>query len=208
CALPIFVNARAQPLIKRAIIHSLSPFNLWCPQPVQHAERVAQEYLELLGIDDPAELMTISAEKLIAAHSVMARKFDPDLNIAWRPLGAVIDGSVLPGAPNSILANAKYPRPDLELMIGFAKDEWQFFRGHSHTVSAGSKSEALNVPSQVFANRSEQVFCAFQSLYPAPTPPGHVLTDIMSHAFFKGPSLETASNFARQGFPVYVFQFS
>lgn len=204
----LLVNTKAQPMIRRAIVHSLSPFNLWCPQPKEHAARIAKRYLELLKVDDPKDLMTISPERLIAVHSVMARTFHPDINMAWRPVGAVDDGNILPGLPNAILSKSKYPRPDFELMIGFAKDEWQFFRGHSHTVSKGSKPEVLNVLSQVFEDNAEQVFNEYQALYPDHAEPGHILSDIMSFEFFKGPSLEIASNFAQQGIPVYVFQFS
>jgi len=60
---------------------------------------------------------------------------------------------------------------------------------------------------QLFGDDAEAVYQAYRRIHPTHTRPGHVLSDVMSFAFFKLPSLAIARNLALQGAPVRVFQF-
>ncbi|MFB7629543.1 carboxylesterase/lipase family protein [Streptomyces sp. NPDC056149] len=204
----LLTNPSAHPYFRRAVLQSLSPFNLWCTQQRPEAVTVARMYLDLLGLDDPARLQDIDPNRLLAVQSVLTRYFPPDRHLAWRPLGAVVDGSWVPQAPALHLSENTVAKPGLEVAIGFAKDEWQFFRGHSETVSRGSRRDVLGVLEQVFgADGAEEVYRRFHELQPDHAP-GLLLSDVMSFEFFKLSSLAIARNLGAQRIPVHLFQFS
>ncbi|OJJ42082.1 hypothetical protein ASPZODRAFT_147787 [Penicilliopsis zonata CBS 506.65] len=198
-----------QQLVRRAIIQSLSPFNVWCTQQKEEAAVIARRYLQLLRIQhDPTKLHGIDPDYFLAVHNILCRQFPADANIAWSPVGGVVDGEFIPDTPALALSQMVYPRPDFELMIGFAKDEWQFFRGHTATMTNGTEADALAIIEQVFGQeQARKVWKRYRDLYPTHAP-GHLASDIMSMEFFKYSSLTIATNFAKQGFAVYVFQFS
>ena len=205
----LLTHPGARLLFRRAIIQSLSPFNVWCTQERPQAEFVARQYLDLLGIDDPAELLSIEPTRLLAVQSVLTRFLRPDDNVAWRPLGGVVDGDWIPVMPVAFLAHGNVEGAATELMIGFAKDEWQFFRGHSETIRHGSDADALDVLGQVYGDAAAgELFDAYQRLNPTHNKPGHILSDIMSFEFFKFSSLLIAQNYAAHGIAAYVFQFA
>ena len=197
-----------RPLIRRAVIQSLSPFNTWCTQQKEEAAEVAFQYLELLGISDPAQLRDVEPERLLAVHNVLLRLFPADRNSAWRPVGPVVDGDLVPRAPAQHLSTEPYGREDFELMIGVAKDEWQFFRGHSETARHGSEDAVIDVFAQILGDDgARRLYDAYRDVYPDHGP-GRILDDAMSFEFFKFSSLLIADNLVRQGVPVHVFQFS
>ncbi|WP_275560163.1 carboxylesterase family protein [Streptomyces sp. 5-6(2022)] len=204
----LLTNPNAHPYFRRAVLQSLSPFNLWCTQQRPDAVTVARMYLDLLRIDDPTRLKDIDPNRLLAVQNVLTRYFDPDRHVAWRPLGAVVEGDWVPQAPALHLSENMVAKPGLEVAIGFAKDEWQFFRGHSETVSRGSRRDVLGVLEQVFgADGAEEVYRRFHELRPDHAP-GLLLSDIMSFEFFKLSSLAIARNLSAQRIPVHLFQFS
>ncbi|HWC84182.1 MAG TPA: carboxylesterase family protein [Pseudonocardiaceae bacterium] len=204
----LLTNPNARPYFRRAVMQSLSPFNLWCTQQRPEAVAVAQMYLDLLRIDDPARLRDIDPNRLLAVQNVLTRYFHPDRHLAWRPLGAVVEGDWVPQAPALHLSENTVAHPGLEVAIGFAKDEWQFFRGHSETVSRGSRQDVLRVLEQTFgADGAEEVYQRFHDLQPDHAP-GLLLSDIMSFEFFKLSSLAIAHNLSAQQIPVHLYQFS
>ncbi len=198
----------AQGLFRRAVIQSLSPFNPWCTQQRSDAASVARRYLDLLGLDDAAELADIDPDRLLAVQNILTRWFPPDAPVAWRPLGGVVDGDWIPHMPSRHLAEDSLDLDGKEVVIGFAKDEWLFFRGHSDTVREGTRDDVLAVLTPIFGDHAAGVYRAYQQLYPDHTAPGRILSDIMSFAFFKFPSLRIAQNMASQNIQVRAFQFS
>jgi len=198
-----------QPLIRRAIIQSFSPFNVWCTQQKEDAVAVAQLYLQILNIDDADKLLTLDPDKFLAVHSMLQRYFPADKNCAWRPAGPVVDANFAPQLPVRFLSEQDYPRHNFELTIGFAKDEWQYFRGHSKTAQHGTEKDVLAVLAQAFGGSgAKRLYQTYRDLYPDHAEPGYTLGDVMSFEFFKYPSLAIARNFAARGIPTYVFQFS
>ena len=198
-----------QPLIRRAIIQSLSPFHVWSTQEKEDGVAIAQLYLQILGIDDTDKLLTLDPDKFLAVHSMLQRFFPADKNCAWRPVGPVVDGNFVPQLPAQFLSEQTYPRRDFELMIGFAKDEWQYFRGHSKTAQHGTEEDVIDIFAQVFGkDDATRLYQTYRELYPDHAEPGYTLGDVMSFEFFKYASLAIARNFASQGIPTHVFQFS
>ncbi|KAK5045479.1 hypothetical protein LTR84_009097 [Exophiala bonariae] len=204
----LLVNPDAQKLVRRAIAQSLSPFNVWATQQSPEAAVVARKYLDMLQIEDPAQLMEVDVEKLLAVHNILLRLFPADANLAWCPSGGVVDGLIVPENPALCLSVKPYPRKDFELMVGFAKDEWQFFRGHSPTLMAGTRSDVLAVLAQVFGDeQAEALLDSYQEMH-VDHDHRQLLNDIMSMEFFKLSSICIGLNLADQGIPTYLFQFA
>ncbi|MCU1682022.1 MAG: putative Phenmedipham hydrolase [Amycolatopsis sp.] len=204
----LLTNPDTRGLVRRAVIQSLSPFNPWCTQQRPDAEAVARQYLDLLGMTTPAELLDVDPDRLLAVQNVLGRWFEPDANLAWRPLGGVVDGHLIPELPALALSGKDVPAGDeLEVMIGFAKDEWTFFRGHSDTVRSGSAEDVLAVLEQVFGVEAAGVYRSYEDLHPAHAP-GHLLADVMSMEFFKFSALAIADRLDAAGTTTYVFEFA
>src|SRR5262249_20900552 len=184
-----------QPLIRRAIIQSLSPFHVWCTQEKEDAVSIARLYLQILNVADTDELLTLDPDKFLAVHNILQRYFPPDKNCAWRPVGPVVDGHFAPQLPAQFLSEQRYPRREFEIIIGFAKDEWQYFRGHSETARHGTEDDVTAVFAQVLGEgAAKSVYQTYRELYPCHAEPGHILGDVMSFEFFKFPSLAIARN--------------
>src|SRR5882757_839889 len=184
----ILTNPKGRGHVRRAIMQSLSPFNNWCTQQRPEAETVARMYCELLNANNADELMSVEVERYLAVQNIMTRYFEPDANVAWRPLGAVVDDHWLPEAPAHYLSHQRGELHGIDMVIGFAKDEWQFFRGHSDTARAGTQSDVLAVLRQVFGDDAPAVYERYSMLHPTHKP-GHLLSDVMSFEFFKLSSL-------------------
>ncbi len=204
----LLTNPAAHRYFRRAILQSFSPYNPWGTQQPEEAAFVAQKYLELLDVRDATGLHDISADRLLAAQSVLGRYFPADAHVAWRPQGAVVDGAWVPTLPALHLAEDRIGKADLEVVIGFAKDEWQFFRGHTPTVRDGTAEDVHSVLNQVFGTgEAEQLYQRYRSQY-SDHKPGLLLSDIMSFEYFKLPSLAIAQNLSAQRIPVRMYQFS
>ena len=204
----LLANPAAHPYFRRAVLQSFSPFNPWCTQQPEEAAFVARRFLELLEVRTADELREIDPDRLLAAQSVLARQFPADAHVAWRPQGAVVDGASVPVLPALHLAEDRIGKPDLEVVIGFAKDEWQFFRGHTATVQDGTAEDVQAVLGEVFGETGAVgLYRSHQRRHPGRAP-GSLLSDIMSFEFFKLPSLAIAHNLAAQGIAVRLFQFS
>ena len=204
----LLTNPQTRPLFRRAIMQSLSPFNQWCTQSRQDAVSVAEIYLQILGIADASDLQQIDADRLVAVSQGLQRYFEADKNCAWRPLGGVVDGTTVPMQPARFLSEVAQPSLPREIMIGFAKDEWQFFRGHSETMKTGSREEVVKILAQVCGpERAQALMDDYTRAHPGHSA-AQLLSDFMSLEFFKFPSLKIAQNLARQGVRTHVFQFS
>jgi para-nitrobenzyl esterase len=201
-------NSRAHGYFRRAILQSFSPFNPWCTQQPQEARFVAETYLELLKISDPAQLMTVDPNRLLAGQSVLARYLPADAHVAWRPQGAVVDPTWSPSLPAGHLSHGAVGKAGLEVIIGFAKDEWQFFRGHTDLIRSGAKEDVSAFLSQVFgAEGATALWDGYRDLHPRRAP-GDLLAAMMSFEYFKLPSFAIAHHLSNQGVPVRLFQFS
>lgn len=200
-------NPEVHPYFRRAILQSLSPFNTWCTQERQEAETVARMYLDLLGIEDASELMDVDPDRLCAVANLLMNYFPSDANHAWRPQGGVIDGKWIPRHPAIHLATDELSLGKIEVMFGYAKDEWQAFRGLTPTIQNGSVEDVLAVLRPVYGDRAEAVFEAHRGLYPDRAP-GHLLSDLMGFEFFKYSTTEICRNLTRQGITTYLFEYS
>jgi para-nitrobenzyl esterase len=203
-------HPRARQFFKRAIVQSFTPFNNWCTSPASDSQWVAREYLRLLGCESSSELVQAPAEDLLAVQNIMTRRYPAECNVAWRPLGAVVDGVHVSDFPAQVLTEGAANADGPELIIGFAKDEWQFFRGHAQIIEQGTLEQVIEFLGQIFSNDHARLLVESFALLPRNQNKdwGQVLSDIMSFLFFKLPSHWVAQNLSCQGIPVRVYQFS
>ncbi|MFE4754959.1 carboxylesterase/lipase family protein [Streptomyces mirabilis] len=201
----LITDPQTRRLARRAIVQSLSPFNNWCTQQEPEARAVAQTYQAVLGRGAVGE---VDRDEFLALQNVMLRLFQPDDVLAWRPHGGVVDGDLVTGLPALRLTEETFGQEQFEVVIGFAKDEWQFFRGHTPTLQETDRDTAVRVLSQALGTEgARRAYNGYAELYPDHRS-AHLLSDIMSFLFFKFSSLEIARSLAAQGVDVYVFQFS
>jgi para-nitrobenzyl esterase len=204
----LLVNPEARKLLRRAILQSFTPYHQWATQKRQDGVAIAEIYLQLLRIADPRDLLSIDPDRLIAVSLSLQRFFHADKNCAWRPLGAVVDGLVIPEQPATYLATADLGSPALDVMIGLAKDEWQFFLGHTEMLKTGTEEDFIRIMSEACGQaNSMNLLTMYKRIYPDRIAP-QLISDAMSFEFFKMPGLRIAANLARQDVRTRVFQFS
>ncbi len=203
----LLANPEARPLFRRAILQSFTPFNQWSTQLHEDAVDVVDMYLRHLGTRNDEELRKVDGHKLLAINLALVPFFEADSSCAWRPLGGVVDGHFIPEQPVKFLIGGSLPS-HLSLMIGFAKDEWQFFRGHSDTISVGSVEDCIAVLAQVFGSGpARMLFESWAAANPGRRP-GRILSDIMSFNFFKLPALRIAERVQAIGGRTHLFEFA
>lgn len=190
---------------RRAILQSLTPFGGWCTLLKPEARAIASTYQAMLGANGMA---SADSDDLLAMQDLLLRLFHPDAMLPWRVHGPVVDGELVADQPVLHLAEQGIDDEDFEVMIGFAKDEWQFFRGHTPTLQRTDPQTAVRVLSEVLgSDGAQRVYDDFACAYPD-RPPAHLLSDLLSFMHFKLSSLEIARTLAGQGNAVYVFQYS
>lgn len=201
----LIANPQTRRYARRAILQSLTPFGNWCTLLEPEARAIAGVYQAILGAGDVA---SADADELLSMQDLLLRLFHPDAILPWRVHGPVVDGDLVAEQPVLQLAERGLDDPGFEVMIGFAKDEWQFFRGHTPTLRGTDRQTAIGLLGQVFGpDGAELVYDGFAAAYPD-HPPEHLLSDVLSFVHFKLSSLEIARTLARQGNDVYVFQYS
>ncbi len=201
----LIVNPETRRYARRAILQSLSPFGGWCTLLEPEAEAIASAYQAVFGAGGVA---SADPDDLLSMQDLVLRLFHPDAVLPWRVHGPVVDGELVADQPVLHLAEQGLDDPRFEVMIGFAKDEWQFFRGHTPTLQKTDRPTAVAMLSEVFgAEGAQRVYDGFASAYPD-RPPAHLLSDVLSFVHFKLSSLEIARTLAGQGNDVYVFQYS
>lgn len=201
----LIANPETRRYARRAILQSLTPFGNWCTLLEPEARAIAGVYRAFLGADGIADA---DADELLSMQDLLLRLFHPDAILPWRVHGPVVDGDLVAEQPVLQLAERGLDDQGFEVMIGFAKDEWQFFRGHTPTIQQTDPRTAVELLSQVFgADGAQLVYDGFAAAHPD-RPPAHLLSDVLSFVHFKLSSLEIARTLARQGNEVYVFQYS
>jgi len=190
---------------RRAILQSLSPFGGWGTLYEPEARAIAGVYRTVFGAEGVA---SADPDELLAMQDLLLRLFHPDAVLPWRVHGAVVGRDLATDHPVLQLAEQGLDDSGFGVMIGFSKDEWQFFRGHTPTLQETDRQTAVKVLSEVFGpDGAQRVYDGFAAAYPD-RPPAHLLSDVLSFIHFKLSSLEIARTLASQGNDVYVFQYS
>lgn len=190
----------ARGLFSRAILQS-APMGFGA-QDIDKSRKLTGTFFDVLGVSTVAEARALPAGELVRAIGPLRQAWgDSDLNIA--PFWDVIDGVALFRQPLDALADSS----DVDLMIGWTREEFTFFCGHSRPVYAGlTRDQAVERARLTFGDSAEAAYAAWAKARPGATPT-QVLIDIVTDGHLRMGNLQLAELRATQGRPAYVYQF-
>jgi para-nitrobenzyl esterase len=181
---------RASGLVRRGIAQSVPALF----PPPDLAKRVSEQVAAAAGVrPQAAELAALTPEALVAATQAVTAALagDPDrwgaLAYAFTPCFPVVDGEVLPTPPVEALAEGA--AAEVDLLVGFNRDEYQFFLAAAGTLGSFGERDARRAaaafglpPSAVEAYRQAYPGLGWSDLYSL----------ACSDWLFRMPSIRTA----------------
>jgi para-nitrobenzyl esterase len=190
----------ARGLFSRAIMQS-APMGFGA-QDIDKSRRLTGVFFDVLGVKTVAQARAVPAADLVRAIGPLREAWaDPNLNIP--PFWDVIDGVTLPRQPLDALSGGS----DVDLMIGWTREEFTLFCGHSRPVYKGlTRDDAVAVARLSFGDHAEAAYDAWARARPGATPT-QVVIDIVTDGHLRMGNLQLAELRAAQGRPAYVYQF-
>ena len=188
-------------LFRRAILQS-PPLGLHVPTRAESLERTAA-FLEITGAKDVEELRTVPWQRLVEA---MAEMFGRTMMWGYwpTPFLPVLDGATLPRHPADALLDG--PGADLDLLIGWTREEANFGFGLDPTYAAATREQVVARAADSFGDRAAEAYSGYQEARPGARPVD-VLMDLISDELFRVPGVEVAERRAAAGRPAWVYQF-
>ncbi|MEQ0558107.1 carboxylesterase family protein [Amycolatopsis sp. NEAU-NG30] len=156
------------------------------------ATAMAEDLLTALGLDDPDGLRTVPVDRILAAQVDVV---DGDIgrrNLpGGRAWGAVVDGEVLPAAPDSVAV------PEIPLLIGVNRDEVRLFQ-----VLGGDRFRLAE--DELRAEMGAELFAAYRAREHDPAAArGAFLTDVL----YRIPAARLAREHVEAGGRAYHYVF-
>ncbi|MBT2469332.1 carboxylesterase family protein [Streptomyces sp. ISL-66] len=192
---------KGRPLFRRAILQS-PPLGLQIPTRAESLQRTAT-YLDILGAKDVTELRAVPWPRLIAATLQMFGR-----TARWgywsTPFLPVLDGVTLDRDPADLLLTG--PGADIDVLIGWTREEANFAFGLDETYAAATKDQVLARVRDTFPSRAAEAYTAYEEARPGARPVD-VLMDLISDDLFRLPSLALAERRAARGRAVWAYQF-
>ncbi|TWB35354.1 carboxylesterase/lipase family protein [Nitrospirillum viridazoti] len=166
------------------------------PRTLDENEALGQQLLDKAGVKSLAQLRTLSGADILAATDRLKPVTIADDSFIW--LQAVIDGWILPQAPEDLLASAA-PVP---LMIGNNARELTLYGGPDAVVPTIRQAFGPN------AAKALAFYGIKGTALPAPdTRLGDVATQLADDLTFRCPTLHVAAVHAAGGHPTWVYHF-
>ena len=172
------------------------------------ATATARQVMKEAGVGSVADLVALSAEKLLAAQNAVLARISAMSFANRRKQGfnPVIDGVIVPGGPFAPAAPAISRH--VPLMIGTNKDEMNLFFGMAPWAEGLTEDKLPQAAAQFVGDRAGSIVAAYRAADPRATPRDLVLR-IASDQSIRLPSLTIADRkIAQQGAPVYVYLFT
>ncbi|MEE3627589.1 carboxylesterase family protein [Nitrospirillum sp. BR 11752] len=166
------------------------------PRTLAENEALGRQLLDKAGVKDLAQLRALSGSAILAATDTLKPATIADDSFIW--LQAVIDGWVLPKAPEALLADAA-PVP---LMIGSNARELTLYGGPDAVVPTIHQAFGAHAAAAL-------AFYGIKGgILPAPDPRlGDVATQLADDLTFRCPTLHVAAAHAVAGHPTWVYHF-
>jgi len=158
------------------------------------AARMARAFVELAGLDDPRDLLSLDPASLLAAQAQLqkswARKY---------PFRAVIDGSVLPDLPLSMIRDGR--AAPVPLLIGTTRDEIAFFGPNAARDGTVVQGDLANMAIDAFA----PVYDAYEQSFPALSPIDRRYRALTAEEYWL-PTLRAAEAHASLRRPTWLYR--
>lgn len=197
---------RAAGLFSRAIAQSGAGVSVIAPAS---AVKVAARVAEILGVAATREaIASVPVERLVAASSQVAaevakkptRRFGRDIGRNLMIFEPVIDGVILPGLPEDLIAGGA--SRDVELLIGTNADEARLF-----FVPTGADQTMSPLAAQLFAwtfgARRPGTVARYRRNRPGASA-GEVSAAILTDGYYRAPALRLALAHSR----AHVYEFA
>lgn len=193
---------RADGLFARAIAESSPVSSVY---DAARAASVTDLFLELLGETDPARLREVAVDRIVAAGTRVFAEI-PARHPGTIAFGPVIDGDLLPEAPDAVLADGRgLPVP---LLIGTNHDEASLFRMMRSPLLPIREDDIDRMMAELAQERpdipippKEQILHAYEGVRHAAIGLG-IARDIG----FRMPTLWAAEGHSRRA-PVWLYRF-
>jgi para-nitrobenzyl esterase len=182
-----------QPLFKRAILESGTPGFGQPFRSLRNAFTIGDQAVRLAGGHGIAGLRAVSVERLLQIDRELADRSLHTNDFLW--LKTTIDGRVLPASPRRLLAAA----PRKAVIIGTNRAEFGPAEGTTdiaetlRRVYGAKAAEARRLYAFDEARRDPRL--------------GHPALEIETDWVFRCPAVTLAAQLARQGWPVWSYEF-
>ncbi|WP_405677236.1 carboxylesterase family protein [Streptomyces sp. NBC_00868] len=195
-------RTKGRPLFRRAILQS-PPLGLKIPTRAESLQRTAT-FLDVVGAKNVAELRTVPWPRLIAATFEMFGRTGQ-----WgywsTPFLPVLDEVALDRNPADLLLSDA--GADIEVLIGWTREEANFAFALSEPYAAATKDQVLARARNTFGSRAAQAYTAYEEARPGARPLD-VLMDLITDDLFRMPCVALAERRAARGRPVWAYQFN
>lgn len=205
------LTADGHPGFQRAILQS-APLGIGLASPEESRKR-AEPVLAALRLD-PAQpdllerLREISIERILEAQAAAGSRLAGQARGDLRPPVLPAEGAPHPADISDFVASvaAGAVRHDVELLIGWTRDEAQFFFGGNPMI-AGMDSGALEeAATQSWGSEAAAQLAALRTRMPHATP-GELFSAGVTETSFRVPSLTLAREVERRGGRTFAYQF-
>lgn len=158
------------------------------------AGRMARRFLELTGASNARDLLTLDGAMLLAAQvklqKIWPRKY---------PFRAVVDGSVLPDLPLSMIRDGR--AAPVPLLIGTTRDEIAFFGPNAAKDGGVVQGDLANMAIEAFA----PVYDSYTRNFPALSPVDRRYRALTAEEYWL-PTLRTAAGHAAARRPTWLYR--
>ncbi len=158
------------------------------------AARMARAFLELAGFDDPRVLLSLDPASLLAAQAKLQKSWPRKY-----PFRAVIDGTVLPDLPLSMIRDGR--AAPVPLLIGTTRDEIAFFGPNAARDGTVVQGDLANMAIDAFA----PVYHAYGQSFPALSSVDRRYRALTAEEYWM-PTLRTAEAHASLRRPTWLYR--
>ena len=188
----LLISAQAKGYFQQMILES---GGLQCVRDTMTAKTIRQRLLDTLQLSHPADLLSLSTEKLIDAQNKVCGGAK-----GTNYFGPAADGIILTGDPYQYLI--QHPNPAIKMLIGTNSAESKMFMGFDKRLYQPDKK----VLEDWFGNNYPFVFAAYQKAA-AQLPPATAATTVLTQYMYQMHSYRLASVLAKNGNLIWMYRF-
>jgi para-nitrobenzyl esterase len=193
-------HPESRKLIRRAVVQS-APFGRLLKSRAQ-AQAIGQAVQDKLGITDPAQWLTVSAQSINEAQLAVARSLADFANTTPTFIPVIDHELVGEDVVGAALAGAT----DCDLMIGYTRDEMAAFFAPDAQIHAASPAQVRAVFARVFGPAADDAMAEYR-LRARQDDNASLLGALLGDASFAGGVHEFAERLAALGRSAWVYRF-
>ncbi|MFJ1562074.1 carboxylesterase/lipase family protein [Streptomyces mirabilis] len=199
-AVLLMAGRDSRPLFQRALLESPP---LVDPTPIEEATRVAESYLDVLGLapGSVGELRSLPWQQLVDAYIQMLMRQMGSGNPA-PPLVPVLGGAGIPESPLAVTGRGE--TSGISVLAGTARDERNLYEAFG--LDTIDKSGALGMIRDWFGSNASEAYEYYDRRRQGATP-WQVANDAITYGLFERGTVKLVENQAQAGNPGYLYRF-